>query len=204
MKDESRRMNCTAPHLNVRQTIVTFSLLAIVFCCGLTALSQSEIPQDKYANDPCGDPRAESSAWIPVKGKVVQVINGDTIIMSSADRKRLLVHLVGIKAPSLKQRFGRDAQQLLESIVGGKKVEVWVPPDSILKHRRAKKITGVVYLPGANMQDASLSLIRAGMVRHKESQPYSMSNYTECLYEKAEAEARADRRGLWQGNPAEK
>jgi endonuclease YncB( thermonuclease family) len=183
--------------------IKTFSLIAILFCCGWNALPQSiEILQNQYANDPCGDPRVESSAWTGVAGEIVKVIDGNTIIMSLSKKKRLLVHLVGIDAPALNQPFGNDAQQFLERIVSGKKVEVWVNPSNwIFKRPRPKEITGIVYLRSADMQDVNLSLVRAGMVRHKESQPYTMSNYTECRYEKAEEEARAAKRGLWQGAP---
>ncbi len=181
--------------------IRTLTLLAILLCCGVVALPQSiGISQSKYANDPCGDPRVESMSWTPVTGKVVKVIDGDTIIMSLNNKKRLLVHLVGIDAPSLNQPFGRDAQQFLKRIVGSKKVEVWVNSSNwIFKRPRPGELTGVVYLRGADMKDVNLSLVRAGMVRHKQSQPYTMSNYTECQYEKAEEEARAAKRGLWQG-----
>jgi endonuclease YncB( thermonuclease family) len=45
----------------------------------------------------------------------------------------------------------------------------------------------------------NLLMIQAGLARHKKSEPYSMSNYTECHYVKAEEEARNARRGLWRG-----
>jgi micrococcal nuclease len=174
--------------------------VTIFFCYGIVALAQGyEVPQDQFANDPCGNPAFESMAWTSVEGKVIKVIDGDTIILSLDNKKRLLVHLLGIEAPTLNQPFGREAQRFLERIIGSKKVEVWVNPSNwIFKRPRPRAITGVVYLREADMQDANLSLIRAGMARHKQSQSYTMSNYTECRYEKAEEEAHSAKRGLWQ------
>ena len=181
--------------------IETFLLKAILLYCGLNSLPQSvEIPQpqNQYANDPCGDPTVESMAWEVVEGKVVEVIDGDTIVMSLDSKERLLVHLVGIDAPSLNQPFGRDAQRFLESMVRGKKIAAYVNPSNWgFTRPRPKEITGVIYLRGADEPDANLSLVRAGLARHKKSQPYTIARYTECQYERAEEQARAAKRGLW-------
>jgi endonuclease YncB( thermonuclease family) len=42
-------------------------------------------------------------------------------------------------------------------------------------------------------------LIAAGLGRHEQPAPYSMSGYTRCRYERAEKKARAARLGLWRG-----
>ncbi len=103
--------------------IKTFSVIAIFCCCSICAVAQGfEVPQNQYANDPCGNPAVESMAWTSVEGKVVKVIDGDTIIISLDSKKRLLVHLVGIDAPALNQPFGREAQQFLERSVGAKRL----------------------------------------------------------------------------------
>jgi endonuclease YncB( thermonuclease family) len=182
--------------------IKTLFLLAILFCCSLTALPKSievSTQQTQAANGPCGDPSRESDLWTPVAGKVQEAIDGNTLIMSIKDKKRLLVHLVGIESSPLGQPFGIDAQRFLERLTKGKKIEVWVNPNHwIMKGPRPEEITGVVYLRNADRQDVNLSLVRAGMARHKPSKPYTMSRHTECQYTIAEEEARTAKRGLWQ------
>lgn len=174
-------------------------LLSAFLCCGLVGFAQSVELTPPQINDPCGDPSRESMLWEEVAGKVVQVIDGDTIVISREKKKRVLVHLVGIDAPAINQAFGREAQQFLENAVLGKVVSVLVNPSNwIYKKPRPKEISGVVHLPSGEIQDVNLALIQAGMARHKNSESYTMSNYTECQYKNVEAEARTSKRGLWQ------
>jgi endonuclease YncB( thermonuclease family) len=177
-----------------------FVLVIIISCCtanGVRSVGSSS--QSQYENDPCGDPRKESMSWSPVKGVVTKVIDGDTVIMSLTNKKRLQVHLVGIDAPPLDEAFGSDAQKFLEHVVNGETVEVWVNPSNWhRKPRQPREITGVMYLRSADMKDINLSLLEAGLARHKSSEPYSISNYTDCRYVRAEEKARATKRGLWQ------
>jgi endonuclease YncB( thermonuclease family) len=187
----------------MRLILKTFPLVAILFCWTPNVLPQTAgIPssQNQDAKDPCGDPAVESMLWTAVKGIVAKVVDGDTVIMSLSNRKRVRVHLVGIEAPSLNQPFGPDAQIFLERLVKGETVEVWVNPTHWdFKRRKPKDITGVLNKPrGDDLEDINLSLIEAGMARHKPSEPYQMSVYTECQYTNAEEKAHAAKRGLWQ------
>jgi endonuclease YncB( thermonuclease family) len=155
---------------------------------------------DDFSNDPCGDPRRESTWWSPVEGKVARVIDGDTISVSLTARSRLLVHLVGVDSPALDLQFEREAQLFLETNLLGKRVEVLVNPSNwLFKKPRPQEVTGVVYVVGSSRQDVGLSLIAAGLGRHKQPARYSMSGYTRCQYERAEEKARAARLGLWRG-----
>lgn len=183
------------------------TLVAVAILSSTDAVAQHPGPLG-----PCGDPTMESSGWAPVRGKVIKVIDGNTVIILRKDEKiidgdrmvliptdqELLVHLVAVDTPDITRPFGVDARRLLERLVGGQEVVVWVSPSVWSPRRRPKQVTGVVYLPTTKMEDANLAMIRSGMARHKESEPYTMSNYTECLYRLAEDEARAARRGLWQ------
>jgi endonuclease YncB( thermonuclease family) len=83
-------------------------------------------------------------------------------------------------------------------MVLGKKVNASVNPSNwSFRTPRPKEVTGVVELQGSDAKDVNLFLVRAGLARHKNSEPYTMSGYTECQYEKAEEDARAAKRGLW-------
>lgn len=59
-----------------------------------------------------------------VSGKVVRVIDGDTIVILDSTNGQHRVRLVGIDAPEKKQAFSEEAKKLLSDIVFGKVVEV--------------------------------------------------------------------------------
>lgn len=173
-----------------------FCCVALLSCVSL-ALAQSANPAD-----PCGDPAVESSFWGLVKGKVVKVEDGDTVLISLRDRyhkekslKR--IHLIGLDAPERGEAFGEASRLLLEGLVQNRVIEVWVKTDISFRGRLPAEMAGVVHLRNIEMLDVNLMMILSGMARHKDAESYSMSNYTECHYVRAEEEARVARRGLW-------
>ena len=163
---------------------------------GVCVRAQHQGPQ---VSDPCGDPLMESMLWHAVEGKVIDVLDGDTVVMKS-NGDRLLVELVGIESPSLNKPFGMRAQLLLERLVKDKDISVLVNPSdwgSGWGRPTPKKILGVVHVEKPIILDVNLELIRAGLARHKNAQSYKMSDYTECQYVKAEEKAREAKHGLW-------
>jgi len=173
-----------------------FSLLCLlVLAYTAPVMAQSVEP----IVDPCGDPTVESFSCPLLRGKVVKVLDGDTLILDLANRRRLRVHLVGIAAPEPQQELGRDSRLLLSSLVSSRVVEVCVKTSQYLLLRRSKvkEVTGVVHVRGMGMLDVNLLMIQAGLARHAKADPYSMSNHFECHYVRAEEEARAAGRGLW-------
>src|SRR5258708_19088941 len=146
--------------------IKTVLLFVMLLCCESNAFAQVSRPQkydyEKYANDPCGDPRVESMMWQVVPGKVISVTDGNNILLSIKNNKRFLVHLVGIDAPTLDQPFGRESQRFLQLMVLGKKVNALVNPGNwSFKTPRPKEATGVVELQRSDAKDVSLSLVGA-------------------------------------------
>ena len=176
---------------------LTFALVAALVC-GIALAQDPQTAKNKYANDPCGDPTFESSMWNPIDGTVVKVLNGNTLVLLYEKKRKLTVHLVAVDAPRIIEPLGLDAQRFLEDLVGGKQVVVWIGDDWLNKRRRPNQITGVVYIPAENHRDVNQALINAGLARHKDSELYTMSNYTECHFRIAENEARKARRGVWQ------
>jgi micrococcal nuclease len=173
-----------------------FSLLCVlVLVYTSPVLSQSVKP----IVDPCGDPRVESFSCPLLRGKVVKVLDGDTLILDLANRRRLRVHLAGIAAPAPREEFGRASRLLLGSLVSGRAVEVCVNTSQylLLRRSRVKESAGVVHIRSMGLLDVNLLMIQAGLARHAKAQPYSMSNHAECHYVRAEEEARAAGRGLW-------
>src|SRR5689334_6494951 len=112
--------------------IPLFCLLSLL--CASPALGQSA----GAVADPCGDPTVESFACPLVRGRVVKVLDGDTLILELAKGRRLRVHLVGIAAPELRQEYGRASRRLLGSLVSGRMVEVCVKTSQYLLLRESK------------------------------------------------------------------
>ncbi len=179
--------------MRTARRVALFCLLSIL--CASPAPGQSVGP----GADPCGDPVVESFSCPLLRGKVVKVWGGDTLTLELANRRRLRVHLVGIAAPAPRQEFGRVSRRFLGSLVSGRMVEVCVNTSQylLLSRSKLKEVTGVVHVREMGMLDVNLLMIQAGLARHAEAKPYSMSNHAECHYVRAEEEARAARRGLW-------
>jgi endonuclease YncB( thermonuclease family) len=154
-----------------------------------------------YSNDPCGNPLIESMIWQPIEGKVLQVADGRTILLTINDgHQRLRVHLTGIKLSS-DTSANRIAEQFLAQRLLNKEVEVLVnPSDWPDSSKKPREITGVVhsktYQQGES--DVAKSLLVRGLVKFAQPRPYTMSGYDACQYRRSEAEAKSEKLGLWQ------
>jgi hypothetical protein len=120
-----------------------------------------------------------------IEGKVVEVLKGDAIIVLMANNERKHVSLAGVNSGS-----SIAAQALLINLILNREVSVLVNPSNIA----AKEVTGVVRLQS---RDINLELIKEGAARYQTPPPYSMSNYTACVYRVAEQQAREYGTGTW-------
>jgi endonuclease YncB( thermonuclease family) len=137
--------------------------------------------------DECGSPLRESMLWMSVEGKVIKIVDGDTIILLTKDNKRKRVNLVAVNASA-----GQDvARSLLSGLVLNRLVKVLVNPSNI----KSGTVVGVVHV---QEKDVNRELLEAGAVWYHEPESYSVSDYTACVYRIAEREAREAQRGLWQ------
>lgn len=119
-----------------------------------------------------------------ISGTVVNVIDGDTLVVQDAAKKRYTIRLAEIDAPEERQPLWLQSSRSLASLCHRRSAEVeW-------KERDAKKrYVGYVTCDG---KDASAEQLKRGMARvsPKSTQP------TSGLYE-LEAYARARGIGLW-------
>lgn len=119
-----------------------------------------------------------------LEGRVVGVHDGDTIIVLTADRQDVHVRLAEIDAPELRQPWGQRSKQSLLDLVYGRQVRVeWRAYD------RYGRIVGRV-ITAADL-DACIEQVRRGLAWAYP--PYVI----DATFYRIEAEARADRRGLW-------
>lgn len=116
-------------------------------------------------------------------GKVVGVSDGDTISVMRSGRAEK-VRLLGIDAPEKKQAFGNRAKQYASELAFGKIVTV-----NVSDRDRYGRSVGEVILPDG--RSLNRELVRAGFAWWYRA--YSRDKTLGTL----EAEARAQRRGLW-------
>jgi endonuclease YncB( thermonuclease family) len=129
-----------------------------------------------------------------LRGRVVSVSDGDTLTILDANNKQHKIRLNGIDAPEAQQDFGQAAKKHLSDLVFGKDVVVsWSKVD------RYGRIVGTVTVNGTS---ANLEQLRAGFAWYYHHYASDVPAEHRAIYEKAEAVARAAKRGLWsQPNP---
>jgi len=139
-------------------------------------------------------PRYESRSKQPVvastfSGRVVNVPDGDTVVVVTDDQRTHEIRLQGIDAPEGGQAFGDLSRQSLSDLIAGNEVTVrWTKRD------RYHRLVGEVSINGI---DICLEQIKAGMAWHYKYYESEQSSENRARYADAEAEARASRRGLW-------
>ena len=129
-----------------------------------------------------------------VTGKVVKVVDGDTVYVLDANYQQHKIRLAGIDAPERKQAYGLASRKHLASLVAGQQVTV-----EYRKRDRYGRIVGKVLHNGI---DACLEQVKAGFAWHYKKYQYEQSREDSKRYADAEKQARVARLGLWgENNP---
>jgi len=122
-------------------------------------------------------------------GRVSDVLNGDTIIVTDEKNKRHKVYLLGIDAPEMKQAFGKQSREYLERLLFARNDQVKVV---IKKRTRANNLVGTVYATDLNSKqytDINGMMVMAG---------FAWANpRTSKQYSAVEKIARNRKSGLW-------
>lgn len=127
-----------------------------------------------------------------ITGRVVGVTDGDTLTVKDASDQQFKIRLAGIDAPEKGQPFGNRAKESLSEMVFSKQVVV----ESNKEDRYRRKVGKVQH---AGM-DVNLEQVRKGMAWHYTTYAKEQAPADREAYANAEAEAKAQRRGLWQEN----
>lgn len=126
---------------------------------------------------------ALASANSEIAGKVVSVIDGNTVEIISIDLERMKIYFFGIDAPELDQEYGDRAKKLMEKITLNKNVVVQITG----KDRLGQRI-GIVLVEG-NV-DPRLEMLKQGLAWTAEKNAIPELESLKEL-------ARAKKRGLW-------
>jgi endonuclease YncB( thermonuclease family) len=129
-----------------------------------------------------------------ISGRVVRIADGDTLTILDANNVQHKIRLQGIDAPERAQGFSRVSRENLSGLVFGQEVRV-----EYNKTDQYGRLVGKVF---ANGQDECLEQVKAGLAWHYKRYEKEQSPSDRQLYTKAEQDARAEKRGLWQdANP---
>ncbi len=122
-----------------------------------------------------------------LQGRVVRVVDGDTVVLLAPDKTQHRIRLAGIDAPERGQAFGTVSTRHLSELV------------DYSKRDRYGRIVGKELVEG---QDANLRQVEAGLAWHYKQYAREQSPEDRRLYAEAEDAARALGRGLWRDDGA--
>lgn len=129
-------------------------------------------------------------AWADVfVGRVVRVIDGDTITVLDSAKAQHKIRLAGIDAPEKAQAFGLASKKNLSSLVFGR--------DVACDCGKTDKYQRQVCVVSVDGKDANLAQVTAGMAWWYRKYAKEQTVRQQADYEAAEMAAKAARIGLW-------
>ena len=138
----------------------------------------------------------DASGAQTLTGRVVRIADGDTITVLDSSNTQHRIRLEGIDAPESHQAFGTQSKKNLSDLVFGREASIVYQ-----KTDQYGRLVGKIVIDG---RDINLEQVRAGLAWHYKEYEREQSAEDRELYARAEDEARAARRGLWQdANPIE-
>lgn len=118
-----------------------------------------------------------------VSGKVVTVVDGNTVLITGSDNEQYQVVLYGIDSPEIGQAFGDQAKSFLAKMILDKNVSVQMQGKD-----RWGNYVGVILIDGT--QDPRVDLLEVGLAWTTERNPIQE-------FEQLKEKARELSRGLW-------
>jgi endonuclease YncB( thermonuclease family) len=122
-------------------------------------------------------------------GRVVRVVEGDTLVVQDSNKAQHEIRLLGIDAPEFKQAYGAKSTDNLSNLVAGRFVVI-----DYSKRDDNERIVGKVLL---SRQDINLEQIKAGLAWQDKMFSVGQNESDRQLYSQVEHQARKEKRGLW-------
>jgi len=162
--------------------LVSFAAVILLLCAGCSRPPAGTNQESRQLAHPNG---AQT-----LTGRVVRLADGDTVTVLDSSNTQHRIRLEGIDAPELQQAFGAQSKKSLSAMIFGKDVTVVYQ-----KTDQYGRLVGKITLDG---KDVNLEQVKAGMAWHYKEYEREQTASDRELYARAEDEARAARRGLWQ------
>jgi endonuclease YncB( thermonuclease family) len=179
-----------------RQTSLTQSLLGCVIFAILASgcswnSTNANVQRAAPSTEPDGCPSTSQSdrSRAKITGTVIGVSDGDTVSVKDQNSARHTIRFFAIDAPENGQDFGKASKTNLTSLISNEPVCVVI----IEKDQHGREV-GIVFSSG---EDINLAQISAGMAWHYKAHQNQQSGNDRWTYERAETQARSERRGLW-------
>jgi endonuclease YncB( thermonuclease family) len=167
----------------------TFPPLLLLFLTGCgepQTVTQLDVPAQQPAAVTT-PPVTSEQVTAGFAGKVIKVVDGDTIDVLTDDKETIRIRFSGIDTPERGQPFGNNATRMLKELVAGEIVRI-VPQGDDRYDRRV----GEIYHDGTLI---NLALVEAGLAWHYVKYAADRTDLAE-----AKRKARADNADLWAGN----
>lgn len=127
-------------------------------------------------------------AQTKVGGRVVEILDGKTVVIQTFNNSKLTAELQYIEVPEAEQPFHKIAKDHLQALVLDKKIEFRA------RGLSSTKTVGQLLLNGV---DVSQQMIRDGAawyaVQQKNAQDYNES----AIYQNTETQAKSEKLGVW-------
>lgn len=135
----------------------------------------------------CGSPAVESQIHARRSGTVIDIIDGDTIKIKDNRGKKWTVELAGADS----SRNNAQNTQIITKKILGKDVTFIGNP----KKEKRKLVEAIVRYDGTEI---NRFLIENGLASYRNTEyDYAVSNYTLCVYDKLETQAKSKKLGIW-------
>ena len=134
-----------------------------------------------------------------ISGRVVGVIDGDTVDVLDAANGSHRIRLASIDAPERSQPFGQRSKEGLSGLVFGQAVEAHCRKMERRPEGQRNRALCKVFLAG---RDVNLTQLQAGLAWHYKAYANEQPLQERRAYDQAESEARAAGRGLWRDSQA--
>lgn len=121
--------------------------------------------------------------------RVIRVVDGDTVVVRTAESLNLKVRLQGIDAPECGMPFGPQAQRFLEQLVLGKTVQMTTTG----RDRYGRTVATL----GAGEHDVGFALLQAGLAWHDRRYHWPRLQGAASHYAEAQQGAVLSFTGLW-------
>ena len=132
----------------------------------------------------------QAASWAEdSSGRIVGVIDGDTVDLLTDNKTLIRVRLSGIDAPEKKQPFGSVSKKALSDLAFDRRVVVVGS-----KNDRYGRLIGKVLVSGV---DANLRMVQLGLAWHYKKYQNEQVVDDRLRYADAELKAREKRVGLW-------
>ena len=120
-----------------------------------------------------------------LNGKIVKVIDGDTVDILTPEKQKIRVRLLDIDAPESRQAYGNASKKYLASLIAGKSVFIKENKKDIYQ-----RTLGTIYLEQININAKMVENGFAWAYRYK-----GVVNNNNML--KLESKAKQNKKGLW-------